>query len=178
MGGSFAAMRILTGDGGRWISRGGKERLKVLGSTASVSCCSKCCLPVFDLRGVFQSGLILPSGSTPSFFARARVMRRGGDAILPLFLPGRHSFRRCRERKHRQTESCLRGGGDKENWGIRSSDLPATKCKQMRGHHPVPHLFSGLARVNSQRREAIEEWSGKLDDKISQIIFQIITGVL
>jgi hypothetical protein len=84
IGGSFAAIRILTGDGGRFKSISCVDCWIDPVPNAGASC--SCCLVDLALGflGVFHCGLILQSGSRPSFFARARVKRWGGDAIPPL----------------------------------------------------------------------------------------------
>jgi hypothetical protein len=79
-GGNLAAIRIcLTGDG----ILGASPPLPDRSNPSCTWLSDKTYLDaLFGFFGVFQFGLIRQSGSIPSFLARARVIRRGGDAIF------------------------------------------------------------------------------------------------
>lgn len=106
----------------------------------------------FGLFGVFQCGLILQSGSNPSCFARARVIRRGGDVMLDERKPlqgGAERENRCLSSDAEQT--CV--------WLVGRSQHSATKCQQTKdailSQVPViPHVgqnkaFSRVMRIAS-----------------------------
>lgn len=139
MGGSFAAMRILTGDDGR-CTRGCVDSCGELVCNGGTSCSVGL---AFGLRGVFHCGLIFQSGSTPSFFARARVMRRGGDAMSSFLVAAEPRCGKVRElfltREDSLTMEVL--GGRKLGRPVIS---PATKCKQMPDHHASEAGFGYL----------------------------------
>lgn len=78
-GGSFAGIRIFTGD--RALCECNPASSGTLLAVSSRPLNTVVFAFVLVLFGVFQCGLIRQSGSKPSFFARALVMRRGGEAM-------------------------------------------------------------------------------------------------